>query len=365
MMNIEIQMLQNNKWQKYYTPKNVANEIISMIPNNFTPNSAIDICVGSGNFLKAVSRNWENTKLIGFDINQIDGNQQVEYKFKRIDALDIKDLILKTANYQSKKIVLANPPFGRISSNVNYINEIEDYSQIHKEAIKTNRVEALMLVSNLIILKNGDYFGAVIPENFFSSKCLCKFKSMFENFFDNIVTGNSKTCFSGSEVKTRVFIGCFNDNKEHCNIKKKSQEKHFKYKLLRGIDNSKLIKENGSIRDFSYKEVLHFSNKFGIIKKKRFIKENLKYKNLIVSKNDSLILRVGRNTGNSYSVNKSYLHKYVSDYFYLLKGVKLKKLEHINLNNLLLKKRKGLTYNYISKIDIIDSLNEILNNRKN
>ena len=93
------------------------------------------------------------------------------------------------------------------------------------------------------------------------------------------------------------------------------------------------------------------------------IDKSSSFDKLIVTKNDSLILRVGRNTGYSYSVKKEFLSKYISDYFFLVKGVTLKEKEHLILQKSLLSKRKGLTTNYLSKIDIIDSINNILDKR--
>jgi hypothetical protein len=352
-------------WNKYYTPKSIASEIVSMVPDNFVPSSAIDICVGSGNFLGAVKNKWSNTDLIGFDINKVKDDNNIKYEFHQINALVVKDLIEKTIKYKSNKIVLANPPFGQISHDIIYKNIVKKYSSIHEEAIKTNRVEALMLVSNLSILNIGDYFGAIIPENFFNSEKLRKFKDLFIHFFDDVTIGGSKKYFTGSEVKTRIFLGRFNNKKViKTTILKNKRSKENNFKLLRGIDNSKLIKEEELSRlSIDYKEVLHFSNKIGINKSKRFIKNSNKYNKLIVTKGDSLILRVGRNTGLSYSIKNEFLNKYVSDYFYLLKGITLENKEHLILQKSLLGKRKGLTTSYLSKYDIIDSINDILDKR--
>jgi predicted RNA methylase len=358
-------MYQKTSWNKYYTPKSIASEIVSMVPDTFVPNSAIDICVGSGNFLVAVKNKWSNTDLIGFDINKVKDDNNIKYKFHQINALIIKDLIEKTTKYKSNKIVLANPPFGQISHDIIYKNIVKKYLSIHQEAFKTNRIEALMLVSNLSILNKGDYFGAIIPENFFNSEKLRKFKELFIHFFDDITIGESKKYFSGSEVKTRIFLGRFNNKKViNTNILKNKRSKEKKIKLLRGIDNSKLIKEEElSNLNTEYKEVLHFSNKIGINKSKRFIKSKNDYNKLIVTKGDSLILRVGRNTGYSYSIKKDFLNKYISDYFYLLKGISLDDKEHLILQKSLFSKRKGLTTSYLSKYDIIDSINDILDRR--
>ena len=349
-------------WSKYYTPKVVANNIISMFPQEFNPTKVIDICVGSGNFLDAALRQWKNVKAIGIDISLNDINKEDKYTLYQMDALNL-DRLTKTIRRNNKeiKVVLANPPFGKLENSKKYSNNKKRQNSIHNEAVRVKRIEALMLVSNLKLLNVGDYFGAILPENFFSSSKLVKFKEMFINEFTEVIIGEKEKYFNNSDVKTRIFIGRYigsnNENKSQ-----KNQEKLFvksSYVLHRGIDNSKLLstENKGDI------EVVHFSNFEGIQKLKRFFPKTKALERLIISKNDTLILRVGRNSGYSYQAKKEYINKYVSDYFYLLKGIKFNKKEHLTLQNLLIEKRNGIATNYLKKIDIINSINTVLSMR--
>tara|TARA_R110002051_G_scaffold201693_1_gene268484 strand:+ start:20206 stop:21285 length:1080 start_codon:yes stop_codon:yes gene_type:complete len=348
-------------WSKYYTPKPVANSIISMLPQEFNPTKVIDICVGSGNFLDAALRQWKDVKAIGIDISLNEINKEDKYTLHQMDALDL-ELLTKTIKKNNKevKVVLANPPFGKLENAEKYSNKKNSHNLIHTEAVRIKRIEALMLVSNLKLLNIGDYFGAILPENFFTSLRLFQFKEMFINEFTDIIIGEKEKYFNSSEVKTRIFIGKYIGSK-----KKKSQKIQSKtfnksnYKLHRGIDNSKLFSEE-SEDDI---EVVHFSNLDGIQKLRRFFPKTKAIERLIICKNDTLILRVGRNSGYTYQVKKEYINKYVSDYFYLLKGIKFNKEENLILQNLLIDKRKGIAANYLKKNDIINSIDVVLNMR--
>tara|TARA_R110000868_G_scaffold263435_2_gene522051 strand:- start:41 stop:706 length:666 start_codon:yes stop_codon:yes gene_type:complete len=218
-----------------------------------------------------------------------------------------------------------------------------------------------MLVSNLKLLNVGDYFGAILPENFFTSIKLAKFKELFLNEFTEVIIGKKEKYFNSSEVKTRIFIGKytgFKNREKSQNIKSKTFFRP-NYILHRGIDNSKLF----SVESEDAIEVVHFSNIAGVQKLKRFYPKNKSTERLIISKNDTLILRVGRNSGYSYQAKKEYVNKYVSDYFYILKGIKLNKKEHITLQNILINKRKGIATNYLNKIDILNCIDIVLSMR--
>lgn len=349
-------------WSKYYTPKLVANNIISMLPQEFNPTKVIDICVGSGNFLEAAIRQWDDIKAIGIDISLNDINKENKYTLHQMDALNL-ELLSKTIKRNNKevKVILANPPFGKLENSEKYLNKKNSLNLIHNEAVRIKRIEALMLVSNLKLLNVGDYFGAILPENFFTSLRLAKFKEMFLKEFTEVIIGEREKYFSKSEVKTRIFIGKYAGNKKRVKsqiIKSKIFDRP-NYILHRGIDNSKLF----SVKSDCDIEVVHFSNLEGIQKLKRFYPKTEAIKRLIISKNDTLILRVGRYSGYSYQAKKEFLNKYVSDYFYLLKGIRLNKKEQITLQNTLICKRKGIATNYLNKIDIINSIDIVLSMR--
>lgn len=352
-------------WSNFYTPKIIANEIISKLPKNYRPNLAIDICVGSGNFLDVAFKKWSNINLVGVDLCTKNVQNNNNYDLYDLDALNLDKLKTVLSPYLSyNKLLLANPPFGKIDDLSRYTKfNIED-SAIYNTALKSQRIESLMLVSNLSILKYGDYFGAILPENFFTSNKLREFRKMFISNFDNILIGNSEKHFPTSEVKTRLFIGKYKGNKTirvGGDLSKKNKAISISdFKLYRGIDNSLLISEEQVYNHCNYNEVLHFSNPKGEVLRKKFVITNSKYDNLKVSEGDTLILRVGRSSGLTFSSNNFYLGKYISDYFYVFKDSKLSREQRLNLELNLKNKVNGLTTKYLRKSDIISCLNNIL-----
>jgi len=365
MLNTKSRLSNNNEWSKYYTPVDVADRILAKIPVDFVPAQVVDICVGSGNFLDVASRKWKNADLIGVDLS-LEGicNKKFEnYKLHEFDALNLKKLntIFRTSIGDKPRLILANPPFGKLLQTSTYQNQSSQYPYIHKAAINIKRIEALMLVSNINILRKGDYFGAVLPNNFFQSDSFRSFKQFFMDLFDNIFIGKTDRYFKQTEVKTRIFIARF---KGKSFIDKSGphflDKKEYDLELYRGINNSKLITDDKKKADKKYTEVLHFNNPAGLIHTERYIEKNTLLKKFKVEAGDTLILRVGRHAGQTFRSKIAYRRKFVSDYFYLLKGITLNNSQHLIFQKLLKKKRRGMTAYYLSKEDIMTCLSTIL-----
>lgn len=350
-------------WFNFYTPMDIANEIVSLIPENYSPNKVVDICVGSGNFLKAASLRWQKADMIGVDICPSLNINEITNNIHELDALNLKDL--DTIDFGKNKLILANPPFGK-SPELSNIKISEEHKQLQLEAIKSNRIEALMLVSNLYILEKDDLFAAILPENIFNSENLKNFKRMFFENFDVFYLGNSKKYFKNSEVKTRIFIGKYMQKKMlNAEISELKTNINNDIKVLRGIDNSKLLKYLTEDK-FEFDEVVHFANNDGSLKLQRFVPRNSYAKALKIEKNDILISRVGRNSGKIHKVRRNYIGKYLSDYFYLIKNFNTiaSDIQLEDMENVLLSNKRGLTARYICKKDIIIEMNKILDKNK-
>jgi len=354
----------NDNWSRFYTPKNVAKEILSLLPKEFVPAVAVDICAGSGNFLNVADEKWNNINLIAIDVDlkNLDISSE-RLKSLKCSALNVNALENLIKPYrESQKILLANPPFGKYLSDTENLSNIKGFLDLKSEAEKFKRIELLILIANISILNKDDYFAAVIPENFFSSFHLHTFKELFLSHFDNIIISKTFQSFYKSEVKTRYFIGKFRgDTKSYKNeIKEVKKIRLNNIQLYRGIDNSKLLcKESCTLGD-EYKEALHFSNSEGIIRKKKFVKNNKNLDRLKVEENDLLILRVGRKSGSVFSFKESYKDKYISDYFYILKNFNLSTNQIINLEKKLKKNTIGLVTNYLTKDLIVSVLRSVV-----
>lgn len=346
------------EWSSFYTPKSLAKMIINMIPDDYDPELVIDICAGSGNFLEMATNRW-NAEIIAVDIHQIKKLQIKKCSKYLLDALDISNL--KFISKRNKKLILANPPFGKLEQEI--ITFCNRHPDLQGVAIKSKRIETNMIISNMSLLMPGEIFAAILPENIFSSEKLVEFKNLFISYFEVIYLGEPQIYFSGSEVKTRIFIakylGHSSISKNDKFLKTKTFDEH---KIFRGIDNSKIIKSlpDNANRD-NYQQVVHFSNKEAILHLDCYVNFNKYDDKFILKKSDILISRVGRNSGRVFKVSSSFIGQLFSDYFYIIRGnnslendYELKKLELILLNKL-----KGLTAKYICKKDIEDALLEL------
>jgi len=351
-------------WNNFYTPLDVARHIVDLIPSEHAPTVAVDICAGSGNFLKAAIERWGGIKTIGIDILPTENIIQITKNIYKLDALDLERL--NKIDFGKNKLILANPPFGKmVTNNIEIVVNSEKFTELHKEAIKSKRIEALMLISNLNILEKGDLFAAILPDNIFESENLRKFKLLFLNYFQILHSGETKEYFTKSEVKTRIFIGKYSGNSNADinfeNVKPIQESNDLSVKVLRGIDNSKLLREIEEDQIF-FDEVVHFSNDGGACTLKRYVRKNSKPSFLKISKNDILISRVGRNSGKIHKVVKDYEGKYLSDYFYLIKDFgKMASASQLKImESSLLRKKRGLTASYLCKKDIMDEISIVI-----
>jgi hypothetical protein len=352
-------MIDNKRWTPYYTPKKLAAEILKLIPSNFRPEVVVDICAGSGNFLEsALDKKWSNAKYLAFDIST---NKKLQNEnrldFTKLNSLDTSKLIEKI-NVRKTKLVLANPPFGPYNQKLSFKTNTnrKRLSQLFIEANKIPRIEAKMLYANLSIMKSGDIFAAILPENIFSSQTFATFKNEFLSHFSIIKLGRPSKYFNSCEVRTRIFVGILLNKKIKLK-KRNSSKKTSSLQIIRGIDNSKLLNEERTKE--SVREVLHFNNPKGYQEKQKYIEFDIIYNKKIVSKKDLLVIRVGRHAGKAFNPRPSFLGKLFSDHFFLIKDTKLTKSGKISFEKKLQINLKGLTTRYIDKKSIERALNSI------
>lgn len=346
----------NFDWPQFYTPIDTAKEVLKYVPESFMPEYALDICVGSGNFLHAANEKWSNVKLIGVDKNEPNLCSDLKKKMMLIqmDAFNLIDSPeLLHFNKSKAKIILANPPFGKLKEAK--LAKNSTYDPLLELAVKTKRQEALMLVSNLTLMNIGDFFGAILPENFFTSTSMCKFKNLYLNYFDIKYISKTNYFFSKSEVKCRILVGQFRGT-EGLHKKHKDYKYKMKYEILRGVDNSKLLPENSICSKKKYDEVIHFSNSLKKIISQRFIELKPSNDKKRVHIGDLIIGRVGRCAGLVTICDSTLEGKVISDYFFLIKSLRLGKSKALTIERELLAKKRGLTTSYLTKGDISEAI---------
>ena len=348
------------KWSQFYTPPELANLLLDSIADKYTPTNVVDICAGSCNLISAAAQRWPNAKLFGSDIEKVShkliGHNTIP--INKIDATDTKKII-STYKRKRKKIVLANPPFGYYKSL--FKPSIPSHlKKLYNVSERVNRIECEILISNLSILNKGDYFAAILPENIFTGEKMEEFRLILYNFFEELVVKTHSIKFEKTEVLTRILTGIYNPK-----IKNKLSEinqdftknEQNIFQVIRGIDNSILMDKS---KKKSNIKVLHFNNLNGDLLQTKTVAYNKKYESKFVAKNDILIFRVGRNAGKIFIPDNRHIGHPPSDLLLILKEAK--KLGKRRLRNLeihLQEKRKGLTSKYISKRDVLNSLNEV------
>jgi len=344
-------------WANFYTPTELATKIINLVSSDYSPNYVVDICAGSGNFLDAAINRW-NIEAVGVDLYPI-ANKTKNYTVYKDNALDFSKLIY--IKNDVKKLVVANPPFGKLEQQI--LNICHRHQDLQFEAIKSNRMETNMIVSNMSLLQEGEVFAAVLPENIFSAVNLTTFKNIFLSYFDILHLSKPEKYFRGSEVKTRIFIGRYKSVRSNISRKKKYVHRKISNKVLaiRGIDNSKLIKNPTDIIEKDLSEVIHFSNDVATLNMICYTQEGIYSDEKKLLSNDLLISRVGRNSGKVHKLKNSFVGKYASDYFYIIRNFRYSNDDYfINiLEEKLLKKVAGLTAKYLRKEDILQEIASI------
>lgn len=349
------------KWSKFYTPTPLSELLVSSLPANFNPKNVIDICAGSCNLLLSANKRWPKANLHASDINGIKLNANSDFKVKTycLDALDI-DSMKRSFRRKSNKLILANPPFGKISfKETDSLNYPDRYNLLTSGL---NRVEYYIILSNLSLLNKGDYFAAILPENVFTSDKSRAFKEFLLNCFEEIKVEHHSYKFPGSDVRTRLFIGKFVSLKVKSNYSNPNWTNPIEksYPIIRGVDNSILV---DGLPKKNQIGALHFSNSNGDImvnKKLPEFKTNFSQKQ--IESKDLLICRVGRSAGTIIIPDKRHIGLIPSDLLFILRnGQKLSKYQLLEFQASLRKQVKGLTSNYIAKSDIYESLSMVLN----
>lgn len=166
----------------YYTPEVLANFLVSLIPMKHVT-SVLDLCVGSGNLLWAARLKWPSASLVGVDVDRqavisckrrfgqsatfIQGDARLMHPYAEGRPKKLTD---KTFD-----IVLANPPFAgneeisRLVTKENQGSQFQDATVLpEKWGALSRRIEAMLLVYNLLYVRPGGYLAAIIPESILS-----------------------------------------------------------------------------------------------------------------------------------------------------------------------------------------------------
>ena len=145
---------------KYYTPIELANELLKILPSQ-KYDRIIDICCGSWNLLTAAYNLWPSAKFTGVDID----DESKEYKLDEASYYneDGRVYALRTMN-QQYDLVLSNPPFGYLDSKDRYLHN--NFNDSHFTGLLNKRYENEMTLANILLTKHEGILLAILPSTF-------------------------------------------------------------------------------------------------------------------------------------------------------------------------------------------------------
>lgn len=374
-------------WQKFYTPKSVAEFIGSLVKED-NPKNAVDICVGSWNLLRILSNKWSNIDIHGVDIDS--SSHKKALKGAHFKCLDGRDYALQCLEHDKEfGIVLANPPFGKESFlNYSRYSLLPGYNSLSKSAL--GRIESTMLLANLSLVEKGGTLIAVVPRTLINGDwALTLRKFVANNYFLQTIIHLPPTVF-GRDVSTSIIViqnkkfpielmtteaydarliddqGLFETHSltkfDYSQIidgswfnYEKSTSTHSGIQILRGnisVSELELWGENPVIHSSDIRRI-----GFTDWKPTRF--SSLKRNSQITTKfGDILMVRVGRNCGQvTRALGDNQFP--VSDCIYIIRHEDLKKTNNLweHLNSSIFQKdlsllKKGIGSQYISKSNL-------------
>ena len=149
-------------WEKYYTPKNVAQAMVDLIDYK-DPKSAIDICVGSWNLLQEASDKWIGIPLFGIDTDKASSSHVPLNATSTFHQMDGRQYALDCLKKERRfSVVLANPPFGKlIEKEKELFSGLPGLENLSLRAL--TRIESTMILANLSLIEENGYLAIIVP----------------------------------------------------------------------------------------------------------------------------------------------------------------------------------------------------------
>lgn len=374
---------------RFYTPKIVAQLMIDLIPVNFVPSSAIDICCGSWNLLHAVNNRFPDIKLSGIDIDKQSESYALKESF--FQCIDGREFALKSISINNKySLVVANPPFGKDNlSKVNLYNNLPGFSEM--TTLASQRIETTMILANLALVEDGGFLVAVVPSTVIDGDWANFLRIYISNNFNLNCIINLPSLVFGRDISTCIVLIRKDKNFKkvvpvfEADISNSSYKLNRKYSINRvqiksgmWTKNNIINKHNNNTYDIirgrvsndilvssGHTEVIHSTDIVNLINRKknptRFLPKCFNLTNSLpyASKGDIVVIRVGRNSGFAAKIitDKKLL---ISDCLYVIKSENPRIWEILNSSTYIKDLpllRKGVTAKYITKGNLIQYIN--------
>lgn len=368
-----------SSWGRFYTPLPIAEAVVSKAVAIVQPGLAGDVCAGSGAFLKSLKERCPECRVIAVDIrgsalNAIAGLGIGRLEALKADAADLSDgsrFLTRMAPYMGKwDLALANPPFGRLGKErggkcASIIKDDPTLLELWKRAMATGRIEACILVSNVILLRVGGVLGSVMPENVFSCDKYKQFRDvLFGECLETIWLTDAEQVFGGSDVRTRRIVAARRRWTRHTswNIPAKPVPREVPCVEVKRGQYAKKRDRKSRWPKSGLVTAVH-SDHFrclGVLtkpKERRYIRRSVvRHKSLpLLVAGDVAVLRVGKKAGRVAVVPNGYAGWTISDCVLLVRNwsAKSKKRMRLLCEELTARAReRGLVVRYVTVQDV-------------
>ncbi len=371
------------KTYKYYTPENLAEFLVLLLPQKHY-RSVIDICCGSWNLLNAALRTYSELTCVGVDIDR--NAERHKPDNASFHCCEGREFAIKTT--EKYDLILSNPPFGLLSDDQRLFYLMEQSSLL--SSLCTKRYESEMTQANLLLARPGSVLLFIWPSTFIEGDTYRKMrKEIAQDYTVNWIAKLPDNTFGKPCIATyavamtkerehkcaTVCWEIYKNGEEWCQRNQRQLKQqdvcngNWSEFLSSAADNSisvirgnicgKELKKNGSNEDVA---VLHCT---GICKDGnwqpiiRYAKSNiLQETERIVKKDDILICRIGRSAG--YWCKNPYDNVLISDCILMIPFEKriFDRFEKFSKGGRLQIPIRGVTTKYVTARDIRRILHE-------
>lgn len=195
---------------QYYTSNNISELLLSNISIPF-PRKVVELGVGDGSLVRAALGKWEESELIGCDIDP-DNISSLKSEFPSIDLYLLNGLSSNLdkdmkIGLNSIDVAICNPPYLPLKKCEESLAIIRKANlQIDK---KIGRItsDLVFLCQNLLFLKEGGELGIILPEGFICSHRFSEVRSsLLGNYHVRAIIELPEKVFKKTEAKTFIAV---------------------------------------------------------------------------------------------------------------------------------------------------------------
>lgn len=209
-----------NKLACFYTESRVSNLLVS----NFClpkPQSVVDLGAGFGSLLNATMQRWTNVNIYAAEIDPKGCNllskNYPQIKLVRTNGLKLHKCTRFNVNPGSIDIAVCNPPYLRLTNNLNYDDLFKTASLPACKSLRTLTSDIVFFAQNLRLLRDGGELGIILPDSLITGHEFAELrKNLLERHGVFGVIQMPDKLFYKTEARTHILLirkgGCRNSN---------------------------------------------------------------------------------------------------------------------------------------------------------